>query len=153
VLEQYLGDLWEYLTRWLSLRIPSETDKNRWRWDVDPTWLIFRESWGNSGEALKRVNAAPSAQVLGLLAQATGCFISVAAIMIDDVKAAPLPMMLRTVMRSYLKVPDSFFPKSITTDWHKVFNDRFVKFAGLAGSIEPHNPKVSFTGQNAGIPL
>lgn len=137
VLEQHLGDLWEYLTRWLSLRIPSQTDKNRWRWDIDATWLVFRESWGNSGEALKRVNTAPSAQVVGLLSQAAGCFVSAAAILAHDVTKSALPTILRSVMRTHLKIPDSYLPKSITTEWFDTFNHRLVKFAGVINPFHP----------------
>jgi hypothetical protein len=146
VLEQHLGDLWEYLTRWLSLRIPSETDKNRWRWDVDPTWLVFRESWGNSGEALKRVVTAPSAQVVGLLSQAAGCFVSAAAILAHDVTKSALPTILRSVMRTHLKIPDSYLPKSITTEWFDTFNHRLVKFAGVINPFHP-GPDHRFTSE------
>jgi hypothetical protein len=133
VLEQHLGNLWEYLTRWLSLRIPSETDKNRWRWDIDPTWLVFRESWGSSGEALKRVNPPPSGQVVALLSQAAGCIVSASACLANNITSKAVPNALINLFTRHLDLPEVLLPKSITTDWFETFNNRLVKFAGISG--------------------
>jgi hypothetical protein len=131
VLEVHLSALWEYLTRWLSFRTPTENDSNVRRWDLDPVWIAYRSAWDAPETDLRRVNAAPSAQVSQLLAQGVGCLISVAAILAHDVREITLPFALSNLLEHHFRLSYEFLPKPITSNWVDTFSNRLVKFAGI----------------------
>lgn len=131
VLEAHLPELWTYLTHWLTLRTPSTTDSNRWRWDLDPLWIMVQGSWGVSGNELRRAVPPPSVQIAQLVSQSVGCLLSAAAIFAHDVRELTLPIALHDLLRHHFRMPSSLLPAALTSDWTRVYSERFVRFTGL----------------------
>lgn len=74
--------LWDYLTTdWLSKRIPSSTDSNYRRWEVDPTWSVLVGAFGDTDLVGKRDHSRTVPQQDShLLAQSRGCSVSAVAL-------------------------------------------------------------------------
>lgn len=71
--------IWRYLTtEWLRLTIPSETDVNNRRWEMDPEWRVVQDAF-ESPDAIKRYPPAKKPDPKQLRAQMVGVALTIAA--------------------------------------------------------------------------
>lgn len=74
--------LWDYLvTDWLSKRIPSETDSNYRRWEVDPAWSVLPGVFGDTDLLGQRDHSRSVPRSDShLVQQSRGCSVSTVAL-------------------------------------------------------------------------
>lgn len=79
VFVKHIPQIWRYLTtEWLRLTIPSESDCNNRRWELDPEWVVVQNAFA-SAEAIKRYPPAKNPEPKQLQAQLVGVALTIAA--------------------------------------------------------------------------
>jgi hypothetical protein len=75
----HIPHIWRYLTTdWLRLTIPSETDSNNRRWELDPEWTVVQSAFVDA-EAIKRYPPQKNPDPKQLRAQMVGVALTIAA--------------------------------------------------------------------------